>query len=274
MDERIKLYFGLGLSQLEILNALAQIDTIIISRSTLQRRMRRLTLSRRKNKSDLMEIALFILREQTQSGQLLGYRLMHHKCVQAGLTVTMNTVRQVIGVLDPAGVRIRSRKRLKRRLYHSNGPNYLWHIDSYDKLRPYGICVHGAIDGFSRLIIWLEAYFTSSNPALVSGYYVDAVTTLGACPLKVRADLGTENSHVEQMHCFLRANEAGDIPRASFIYGSSNHNQRIEAWWSLLRRSCSQFWMNVFQDLKDAELFSGDYLDKKLMQFCFMNLFR
>ena len=27
------------------------------------------------------------------------------------------------------------------------GPNYLWHMDSYDKLKPYGISIHGCIDG-------------------------------------------------------------------------------------------------------------------------------
>jgi hypothetical protein len=39
-----------------------------------------------------------------------------------------------------------TRKRLKRRIYCC--PNYLWHFDAYDKLKPYGICIHGCIDGF------------------------------------------------------------------------------------------------------------------------------
>lgn len=51
----------------------------------------------------------------------------------------------------------RSRRRLQRRVYHNKGPNYLWHLDAYDKLKPYGICIHGCIDGFSRHIMWLKA---------------------------------------------------------------------------------------------------------------------
>ena len=27
------------------------------------------------------------------------------------------------------------------------GPNYLWHVDGYDKLTPYGLNIHGCIDG-------------------------------------------------------------------------------------------------------------------------------
>lgn len=27
------------------------------------------------------------------------------------------------------------------------GPNHMWHIDGYDKLSPYGLTIHGCIDG-------------------------------------------------------------------------------------------------------------------------------
>ena len=33
------------------------------------------------------------------------------------------------------GVERRSRRRLKRRKYYAKGPNYIWHIDEYDKLK-------------------------------------------------------------------------------------------------------------------------------------------
>jgi len=28
------------------------------------------------------------------------------------------------------------------------GPNYLWHVDGYDKLKPFGMAISGCIDGF------------------------------------------------------------------------------------------------------------------------------
>ena len=38
------------------------------------------------------------------------------------------------------------------RMMHQ-GPNYAWHIDGYDKLKPYGFALHGCIDGYSRKIL-------------------------------------------------------------------------------------------------------------------------
>lgn len=49
--------------------------------------------------------------------------------------------------LDPEGVSARLRHRLTRRVYVNKGPNYLIHIDGYDKLKRYGFPIHGAIDG-------------------------------------------------------------------------------------------------------------------------------
>ena len=48
--------------------------------------------------------------------------------------------------LDPDGVGDRRKKRLRGRAYHSKGPNFIWHIDGYDKLKPFGFNVHGCID--------------------------------------------------------------------------------------------------------------------------------
>ncbi|KAJ8308434.1 LOW QUALITY PROTEIN: hypothetical protein KUTeg_013308 [Tegillarca granosa] len=51
-----------------------------------------------------------------------------------------------------------------------------------------------------------------------------------------------------------------------------NHNQRIEAWWSHLRSHNVQFWMNMFQTLKNDDHFDGNVLDKNLIRFCFMRI--
>ena len=48
------------------------------------------------------------------------------------------------------------RRRLHRRKYISKGPNYTWHIDSHNKLKPFGFSVHDCIAGFSRNLIWLK----------------------------------------------------------------------------------------------------------------------
>ena len=176
-------------------------------------------------------------------------------------------------LLDPEGVTARRRKRLLRRIYRSDGPNQTWHMDGYDKLKPFGIAIHGFIDGYSRQIIWLEAYYSNNNPRIVLGYYLKVVKEKEGCPRKIRADHGTENIHVESMQKYLRRNSTDSFAgERSFIYGQSTTNQRIEALWAFLRKNCVQFYMDIFHTLKDDGLFTGDDLDKELIRFCFMKM--
>lgn len=68
-----------------------------------------------------------------------------------------DTVLKMMHLLDKSGVECRRAKRFRRRLYICPGPNYVWHLDGYDKLKPFGFCIHGCIDGYSRRLMWLEA---------------------------------------------------------------------------------------------------------------------
>ena len=79
---------------------------------------------------------------------------MLQKLHSNGLTADKETVRLILKSLDPVGVDKRKRRKLTRREYHSFG--HTWHIDSYDKLKPFGIDIHGAIDGYCRRILWLR----------------------------------------------------------------------------------------------------------------------
>ena len=43
------------------------------------------------------------------------------------------------------------------------GPDFVWHLDGYDKLKPYGFPIHGCIDGLVlynlKLMITYKLYF-------------------------------------------------------------------------------------------------------------------
>ncbi len=95
-------------------------------------------------------------------------------------------------------------------------------MDSYDKLKPYGIAINVCIDGFSRFVLWMEAYNTNSDPKVIADYYISTVTRIGGCPERLRADLGTENGHVKAMQVFLRRNHTDSYAgEKSFMYGCS-----------------------------------------------------
>lgn len=272
-EELFRAYFQLGLSNTEILYCLANHHGIIISLRTLKRIAKRCGLYRRKNTSDILDVSLFILKECEGSGCSNGYRWMHLKCKQNGYLVSQKTVRLLMGILDPKGIEERKRKRLRRRQYRSAGPNAVWHIDGYDKLKPFGICIHGCIDGFSRHIIWLEAWTTNNNPRVVGGYFIDAILRSEGSPERVRADAGTENTYVKQMQIFLRSDHVDMFSgRRSFVQGTSTANQRIEYFWSILRKEAVGFWMNLFKQLQHDGYYTGDYLDRNLIQFCFLKL--
>ena len=272
-DRLVRLYFELGFTQKEILYYLASKHRIVISLRHLKRVLKSLALYRRKH-TDILDVALFILDTiSNTSGKLHGYRWMHTKCVCNGFCVSRETVRLLLQILDPESVNQRRRRRLQRRRYHGNGPNFNWHIDSYDKLKPYGICINGCIDGFSRKMIWLQAHYTNSDPHLIAGYFIEAVLDIEGCPRRMRADRGNENGVARDLQTFLRRNHEDSLAdQKSFVYGRSIANQRIEAWWNILRKECAQYWMNLFSQLKDDGLFTGDFLDKNLIQFCFMEL--
>jgi len=105
-----------------------------------------------------------------------------------GLVVDKETVRFILKTLDPEGVERRSRQRLKCQKYYAKGPNYIWHIDGYDKLKPFRFCIHGTIDGYSRRILWLEASVTNNDPSVIAEYYCDCIKQVGGAPRIVRAD--------------------------------------------------------------------------------------
>lgn len=74
------------------------------------------------------------------------------------------------------------------------------------------------------------------------------------------------------MQMFLRRNHTDSFGgEKSFLYGRSTANQRIEGWWATLRKQSAQFWINLFQTFQDDGHFTGDFLDKSLIQFCFLN---
>ena len=59
------------------------------------------------------------------------------------------------------------------------------------------------------------------------------------------------------------------------MYGKSTSNQRIEAWWSILRKCNTSWWINLFKDLRDEGKFvDTDPLQCECLLYCFMDIIR
>jgi hypothetical protein len=157
MDQLITEFHQRDYTLIEMLAALALKFGIIMSESKLKRYLKSLNLTKYKNESSFELIVEKMNEELETSGQLLGYRALWKRLkLKYSLNVKRETVQLLLKELDPGGVAARTAKRFKRRKYCVPGPNHIWHVDGYDKLKPYGFPIHGAIDGFSRYLFWLK----------------------------------------------------------------------------------------------------------------------
>ena len=96
------------------------------------------------------------------------------------------------------------------------------HIEgNHELIQPYRIVIHGGIDGFSRLVVYLIAS-TNNRSSAVLNYFQEAVARYNL-PSRVRCDLGMENYEVGRYML-----EARGLNRGSIITGTSVYNQRIE----------------------------------------------
>ena len=273
-EEIIRTYFHAGFSYNEIVVFLAQFHSIFITVRQLNRILRKLMLFRRHNHVTLNSTILAVAKELNGSASNFGYRLMFQRLRSLGFNVHRETIRLVLKVLDPEGVQSRKRHRFKRRKYLSLGPNYLWHMDGYDKLKPFGFGIHGAVDGYSRKILWLKVNSTNNNPKVIASYYLDCIITLKLLPRCVRSDRGTENVVVCGMQRFFRRGFNDESAgKKGFRYGPSTQNQRVESYWSLFRRNHCNWWINFFKDLCDEDVYDRSIPHQvECLRFCFTGI--
>ena len=150
---------------------------------------------------------------------------------------------KVIRELNPESVALRRKKRLRRRVYSVPGPDFFWHQDRYDKLKPFGFAIHTCIDGYSRKIIWLDVASTNKDPSVVAGYLLKAVKSIGGLPVKIRTDDGTENSLIEAVQTAIRSQQNDEYSGLeSYCVGASTANRRIESLWSQFTKDRPLWW--------------------------------
>ena len=138
-------------------------------------------------------------------------------------------------------------------------------------MKRFGFPIHGAIDGYSRKILWLEIVRSNNDPRSTSLLYLHCTALHDGCPVLLRTDCGTENGDMAAMQCFFRRNGSDSYSGLkSHKYGSSHANQRIEGWWSFFRRRKSEFWIDYFKGLVDSgKIDLGKKLHMEFLWFCF-----
>ena len=136
--EVITAYFRKGHEYSRIVELLEREHNVSLSIRTLKNRLNEYYLKRWNVNYDEQFVREHIEEILNGPGCMGGYRSVWHTLKLQGTQVPRDVVEQIVRA-----------KRLKRRRFVSPGPNYSWHVDGYDKLKPYGFPIHGAIDGWS-----------------------------------------------------------------------------------------------------------------------------
>ena len=128
-------------------------------------------------------------------------------------------MRSSLGRVDPTSVAVRrtTHNAIHRRVYNVPHPNALWHIDGNMSLVRWGFVVHGAIDGNSRLIVYLGCSLNNEANTVLK-LFAQAGETYGY-PSRVRSDQGVGNVDVARLMLMLRGRNRG-----SHITGRSVNN--------------------------------------------------
>jgi len=111
--------------------------------------------------------------------------------VSLGIHLQRRIIRESIHIVDHNGVQERAFTTIRRRRYHADSPNSVWHLDGNHKLIRYKFVIHGAVDGFSRLIFFLK--YSTNNRA---GTVLQCFILMHGTPQMVCTDLGGKNVDV------------------------------------------------------------------------------
>ncbi|XP_069126950.1 uncharacterized protein [Argopecten irradians] len=270
----IKEYAEKQLTYKEISLLIRKTHNVDLSSNAIRKRLKRAGMPSRKGPTNHSENEVKIAIKELLSSlpHTVGYRQITDHLRQRHVHVRRDTVMKTMRELDPIGVDFRRRRRIVRRLYRTCGPNHVWHVDGYDKLKPYGLAIHGCIDGYSRKIMWLKVGPTNNDPRIVAHNYAQCVADIKGCPMILQSDPGTENVVIGALQCVLRHNSTDCFSGIhSYRIVRSVFNQRIEAWWSILRRQQSEWWISLFKDLATFGGFHrGNEYNMRCIRYCFI----
>ena len=181
--------------------------------------------------------------EHPQDGEVMMIGHLYRQQIR----IPRARLRASIHTVDHEGTESRRLRAIRRRIYHVDHSNTVWHLDGNHKLIRWRFVIHGAVDGYSRKLVFLKCA-TNNRAATVVEQFSKAVTENGL-PDRVRTDNGGENVDVWRYMIFYHHYD----PSCVFT-GSSTHNERIERMWRDVTRCVGAIFREKFFELEEHGL--------------------
>ena len=126
------------------------------------------------------------------------------------------------------------------------------------------LVIHGGIDGYSRLIVYLRCSANNRAQTVLSQFQ-KGVDTFGL-PLRVRSDCGGENVDV----WYYRHEQYQGDP-SCVIVGASTHNERIERLWRDVHRCVLKPFADTFRIMESQGILDPlNEVDVFSLHYCFL----
>ena len=228
-------------------------------RRTVERRMREFGMSSRAKYTSISDEELTEMVEQfTSLCPKIGEKTVDGMLRSRGINVQRQRIRETLYSIDPHGASRRLRRALHRREYKVEA------VDGYHKLIRWRIVVHGGIDGYSRVVVYLKAAVNNKASTALSAFKI-GVQEYGL-PSRVRTDLGGENVLIAEYMLTHRGTGRGTI-----ITGRSVHNQRIERLWRDIFPDCISYFYFIFYSMEAERILDPDNeIDLYALHFVFV----
>jgi len=85
--------------------------------------------------------------------------------------------------VNPSVIVMRLRTCLHHRQYSVPDPNYLWHIDGYHKLIRWRLVIHGGIDGYGRIPVYLNVAVDDRSETILDAFFLAVEIFFGCCKI-------------------------------------------------------------------------------------------
>ena len=132
------------------------------------------------------------------------------------------------------------------------------------------VAIYGALDTFSRKILYIFVWESNSDPNVVGQRYIKHFYESERMPIYIRIDRGTETGKLATVHAFLINKQRAEADGTDFVLCGPSTTNKIERWWRELHEQMEKFFTLQLLDLLNRTVYDPHNLvDRKLLAFVF-----